>query len=150
VRKVTEKAFRDFINQYLRFPPVTDEDREVMGIPNHDTKPTTHPAPNTVAIINGLEQVLGHRILLRFHDQNVEIGQAIPYGYNGCLLSFFVGAEKVEDVALLTRTALMTRSPWTLDLSPDDEGKWLSVAVRWQNSKGELGAWSAIQHIVVG
>ncbi|MDR1143428.1 MAG: hypothetical protein LBK77_04305, partial [Spirochaetaceae bacterium] len=36
-KKASKKAIRAFVNQYLRFPPVTDEDRTAMHIPNHDT-----------------------------------------------------------------------------------------------------------------
>jgi hypothetical protein len=39
-----KEEIRPFVNQYLRFPPVTDEDRTAMNIPNHDTKPTPVPA----------------------------------------------------------------------------------------------------------
>ena len=31
------RLLRAFVNQFLRFPPVTDVDRAEMGIPNHDT-----------------------------------------------------------------------------------------------------------------
>jgi hypothetical protein len=150
VHKLAEKFARDFVNQYLRFPPVTDEDRDTIGVNNPDPTRTSQPAPDTVAIINGIEPLLGHRIRIRFHDEKVEEGRARPKGYNGCLLSFVVGDERVDDPALLTRTALMTRSPWTLELTPQDEKKWLSCAVQWQNAKGELGAWSEVQHMVVG
>jgi hypothetical protein len=33
---------RAFVNQFLRFPPVTNPDRAEMGIPNHDTIRTDH------------------------------------------------------------------------------------------------------------
>jgi hypothetical protein len=44
-KKAVKALIRPFVNQYLRFPPVTDEDRLAMGIPNHDTKPTPVSAP---------------------------------------------------------------------------------------------------------
>jgi hypothetical protein len=150
VRGEMEQFVRGFVNQYLRFPPVTNEDRDNIGVPNHDTKPTPHGAPTTVPVLNGLEQELGHRVLIRFHDENVVDSQAIPYGYNGCLLNYAVDAEKVTDTEALEKSALMTRSPWRLDLAPEDEGKWLSVSIRWQSGTGKLGARSEVQHIVVG
>jgi hypothetical protein len=36
-KKAAKKVIRPFVNQYLRYPPVTDEDRTAMGIPNRDT-----------------------------------------------------------------------------------------------------------------
>jgi hypothetical protein len=44
--KTAAKAvIRSFVNQYLRYPPVTNEDRKAMGIPNWDTVPTPIPKP---------------------------------------------------------------------------------------------------------
>ena len=36
------QELRGFVNQFLRFPPVTNVDRVEMGIPNHDTIRTDH------------------------------------------------------------------------------------------------------------
>jgi hypothetical protein len=44
-KKAAVKAVRLFVNRYLRYPPVTDEDRTAMGIPNCDTKKPPVPAP---------------------------------------------------------------------------------------------------------
>ena len=44
-RKSSEKFLRDFVNRYLRYPPVTDEDRDFMGIPNPDKTRTPIPPP---------------------------------------------------------------------------------------------------------
>jgi hypothetical protein len=43
----------------------------------------------------------------------------------------------------------MTRSPFDLTLPPEAEGKRLSMAVRWQNKKGDLGRWSEIRQVIV-
>jgi hypothetical protein len=66
-------------------------------------------------------------------------------------LNFTWGAEKITDYALLKDTKLMTRSrsPFTLSLPPEAEGKFFSGACRWQNERGELGPWGDIQQISV-
>jgi hypothetical protein len=38
----TTAILREFVNQFLRFPPVTNVDRAEMGINNHDTIRTDH------------------------------------------------------------------------------------------------------------
>jgi hypothetical protein len=43
----------------------------------------------------------------------------------------------------------MTRNPWTLELPPEAEGKFLSCTVRWQSETGVLGARGDIQHVVI-
>jgi hypothetical protein len=44
-RAAAEAFVRPFVNQYLRFPPVTDSDRDEMGIRNRDVQPTPRPEP---------------------------------------------------------------------------------------------------------
>jgi hypothetical protein len=43
--------------------------------------------------------------------------------YDGCLLNFTRGPEKVTDYAALTQTKLMTHSLWMPELPPDALGK---------------------------
>jgi hypothetical protein len=43
VRKSSGKVLRNFINRFLRFAPVTPEERARMGIPEHDEIHTTIP-----------------------------------------------------------------------------------------------------------
>ena len=43
------RVLRAFVNQFLRFPPVTNVDRVEMGIPNHDTIRTDHKVVTEMA-----------------------------------------------------------------------------------------------------
>jgi hypothetical protein len=47
VRKTAEQLIRPFVNQFLRCLPVTDADRDNMGIPNHDPIPRGIPVPES-------------------------------------------------------------------------------------------------------
>ena len=63
-KKAALKVIRPFVNRYLRYPPVTDEDRTAMAIPNHDTHPTPVPPPEDVpevAVSTPLPRVLRFR-----------------------------------------------------------------------------------------
>jgi hypothetical protein len=150
VRMAVEKFFRNFVNQYLRYPPVTDEDRSNMHIHNRDSHSTEISVPGTVPFIISLVIISGHRIKIHFRDETEARSQAIPYGFSGCLLSFSWGDERISDVTQLRETRLMTRSPWILNLPTTAERSWLSVAARWQNKKGDLGPWGEIHCTVVG
>jgi hypothetical protein len=44
-KEAAKKLIRPFVNQYLRYDPVTNEDRTAMSIPNKDTIPTPVPPP---------------------------------------------------------------------------------------------------------
>jgi hypothetical protein len=86
---------------------------------------------------------------LRFHDEKTPESRAIPKGYNGCLLRYAYGPERITDRALLTTTKLMTRSPFTLNLPSDAERMYLSCEACWQNGKGHLGQAGEMQSVVV-
>jgi hypothetical protein len=148
-RKTAEAFARQFVAQYLKFDPVTNEDRTAMNLHNRDTTHTPVGKPATRALITDLKTLGGFRVEIRFQDEATPGSHAIPYGCNGCLLNYTWGPEKTTDYAALTQTRLMTRTPFVLDLPPEAEGKFLSCAVRWQNERGELGPWSEIMYVVI-
>jgi hypothetical protein len=148
-RKAAEAFARQFVARYLKFDPVTNEDRTAMNLRNRDTTHTAIGTPTTRALITGLKALGGFQVEIRFQDEATPNSRAIPYGYNGCLLNFTWGAEKVTDYAALTQTKLMTHSPFALTLPPEAEGKFFSCATRWQNERGDLGPWGEIQHTAV-
>jgi hypothetical protein len=148
-KKAADAFVRQFIQQYLKYDPVTNEDRTAMNLHNRDTKRTPIGVPKTRALITDLRPLGGFQTEIRFQDEAAPDRKAIPYGMNGCLLNFTWGPEKVTDYAHIKETRLMTRSPYTLSLPPEAEGKFLSCFARWQNETGDLGKWSEIQHIVI-
>jgi hypothetical protein len=148
-RKAAEAFARRFVQQYLMFDPVTNEDRTAMRLHNKDTTHTVIGAPATRALITDLKALGGFRVEIRFQDEATPNSKAIPYGDNGCLLNYTWGPEKKLDYAALTQTKLMTRSPFVLTLPPEAEGKFLSCSSRRQNERGDLGPWGEVQHISV-
>jgi hypothetical protein len=148
-RKAAEAFARQFVAQYLKFDPVTNEDRTAMNLHNHDTTHSPIGSPKTRSLITDLKALGGFRVEIRFQDESTPESRAIPYGMNGCLLNYTAGAGKAAEYAFLDKTALMTHSPFSLALGPETEGKFLSCACRWQNEKGELGPWSEVMHIAV-
>ncbi|MDR0639608.1 MAG: hypothetical protein LBG27_12035 [Spirochaetaceae bacterium] len=67
------------MNRYLRYPPVTDEDRTAMAIPNHDTHPMPVPRPASgLGLSVGAAPVIGtrpeqHRALCRHDNKTVSV-----------------------------------------------------------------------------
>ncbi|MDR1325660.1 MAG: hypothetical protein LBK00_06455 [Treponema sp.] len=148
-RKAVEGFVRPFIQQYLKFDPVTNEDRTAMNLHNRDATHSPIEKPTTRALITSLKALGGFQVEVRFQDEATPDSHAIPYGCNGCLLHFVWGPEKVTDYAAFSHTQLMTRTPFVIDLPPEAEGKFLSCATHWQNGRGELGPWGEIQHVVI-
>ncbi|MDR0636094.1 MAG: hypothetical protein LBF87_03350 [Treponema sp.] len=141
-------AVRAFVKQHLAWnPAVSQSQQTLLGITVHDGVRTSIPKPQTRPEFN--YKVLDiMRIQIDFNDQG-NASRAIPYGYSGAVFFYTTAAAPVADYELLAKTALMTHSPWILELSPDAQGKVLSGAALWQNRKGEMGPWSEIHSIIV-
>jgi hypothetical protein len=148
-RKAAKGFVRPFVQQYLMFDPVTNEDRKAMRLHNRDVNHSRIEAPSTRALISDLKALGGFQVEIRFFNEPNPGRRAIPYGMNGGLLNYTWGPEKITDYALLKDTKLMTHSPWTLTLPPEAEGHFLSCVARWQSERGKLGPWGEIQHIAV-
>jgi hypothetical protein len=140
---------RQFDQQFLKYDPVTKQDRVAMGLPILDTTHSTIGDPKTRPVVTELRALGGFAVEIRFQDEETPDSTAIPYGMNGCLLNYAWGPEKIEDYASIKETRLMTRSPFDLVLPPEAEGKYLSCYARWQNETGHLGKPSEIQHIAI-
>ncbi|MDR1374422.1 MAG: hypothetical protein LBJ24_05555 [Treponema sp.] len=146
-KKAAKAVVRPFVNQYLRYEPVTDEDRTAMGIPNHDTIRTPIGRPGTIPVFT--TEVRGIRsITLPFHEEGAK-SHAIPYGFDGAVVSWEVSDTPVTDPKKLTRSELATSTPHTLHFEEADRGRTVYIALQWQNEKGEKGDFSAIQTAIV-
>jgi hypothetical protein len=143
-RKEATACVRAFVAQYLKFAPVSDEDRTAMGLHNRDTHPTRINPPTTRPIME-IKPLGAFREEIYFHDETTAGKSPIPYGDNGCLLNYTWGPEPVEDYTVLLQSKLMTRSPFILTLPQEAEKQILSCAARWQNERGELGPFSEVE-----
>lgn len=149
-RAGAERFVRPFVQQYLKFDPVSPEDRRAMNLPSRERNRKVLDIPAARALIIGLKPLGGFQVEVRFQDEGAQESRAIPYGMNGCLLNYAWGPEKLWDYGLLKDSILMTRAPWVITLPPEAEGAFFSAAVRWQSRRGKLGPWGDIHHSVVG
>jgi hypothetical protein len=137
------RAIREFANSSIRYnKKMAAEYRIVFGIREADREPTWRGEPPTRAVVTGLKPLGGAAVEIRFQDEETPHSRAIPAGYNGCLLAYACGKEKVGDYSLLTRTDLMTRHIWRLELPPETAGLWLALAEPYRK-EGEVERYSA-------
>jgi hypothetical protein len=121
-----------------------------LGLTPHDTTQTPVADPTSRSLLYGVKALGGFAVQTHFRDEHIEHSQAVLPGCNGCLVYYCYGPEQVTDVNQLTLTQLFTASPSILQLPPDAEGSWLSIAPRWQLKKdGILGPWGTIEHVRV-
>jgi hypothetical protein len=146
-RKAAEDYVRPFVNQYLRFPPVTDEDREAMGIPNKDPKPTPIPAPSGIPEV--VVEIPHPRIIhIRFKAVNAE-RWGKPEGVTSMECVWVLAGTPPANISDLVHTALSSRSPLTLSFEENERGSHCYFAVRWLTGTIKAGDWSEIFHVIV-
>jgi hypothetical protein len=146
-KKAAKQALRPFINQYLRFPPVTDEDRTAMGIPNHDPHPTPVPTPGDIPEVEA-QTPLPRVLRFRFRRANMK-RWGKPKDVHGMELVWLVSGTPPAKLADLVHSAFATRSPLELTFDEDERGKRLYYAVRWETGTVKKGKFSEIYSAII-
>jgi hypothetical protein len=174
--KAAAKAVvRPFVNQYLRFPPVTNEDRTAMGIPNRDVTPTPIPPPEDQA--EALVSFPGiHLIELKIQPvpapassaNKSDYGVRIYYGVMGTVefgqspnslgaspSAKLPAADKFRLAAApasgddLPHSVFTRRAKHRFDFPEEDRSKTVYFCLRYENSKGQSGPWGPILSAVI-
>jgi hypothetical protein len=145
--KETAKYLRGFINQYLRHPPVTDPDRLAMGIPNPGPIHASNKPPmEEVEFFFKLSDV--QKLEVHFRVQGAT-NKAKPMGYTGAIIACDIFDKLPSRHTELTRQVTATRTPYTLEFDETERGKTVYAAMRWQNRKGQNGAWTVIRSAII-
>jgi hypothetical protein len=146
-KKAAKAAVRPFVNQYLRFPPVTDEDRTAMDIPNHDIKPTPVPVPKDIPEVEA--QTPKPRVLsFRFRRATMK-RWGKPEDVHGMELVWLLTETPPVHVRDLAHSSFATKSPLELSFDEDERGKKLYYAVRWETGTAKKGDFSEIYSAIV-
>jgi hypothetical protein len=146
-KKAAEMIIRPFVNQYLRFLPVTDEDRKAMGIPNHDPKPTPVPRPDDIPEV---EVLTPKPRMLRFRFRRANMKRwGKPEGVHGMELVWVIADAPPTIIAELIHSAFATKSPLDLTFDENVRGKRVYFAVRWETDAVKKGDFSEIYSVVI-
>jgi len=145
--KNATRLLRVFINQFLRFPPITDTDLIAMGIPPRDTIRTTHfQVTENVAFNITLSAIRELKINFWIQDAN---HRAKPKGYDGAIIIWGIADKAPLNPEDLTHHIMASRTPFTLFFTEEERGKTVYIALAWQNERGIRGTWSEYQTAVV-
>ena len=144
---VLTKAWRAFVNQYLRFAPVNNVDRLEMGIPNHDTIRTNHIDVNEMVEFL-LKPGEIRTVNVEFWVQGAD-NKAKPYGYDGAVVIWQILEKAPADHTELVHHALASRTPFKIHFDETERRKQVYVAIAWQNARGLQGQYSEIKAIYV-
>jgi hypothetical protein len=147
VRTRTERYLRAFINRFLRWPPVTDLERDKMGIRNPDLVRTPSPVPTTVPEIETNTSVI-RELSLRMRD----FGAAAwgkPEHVRSMELAWGIREDRPGEVGGLPHLEAATANPIVLTFEEEERGRRVFFAARWLNNTAQAGPWSDIESAVV-
>jgi hypothetical protein len=141
------KALRLFVNQYLRFDPVTNADRIAIGVPNRDSVRTER---KEVKEAINFEIRLRNIRELRVHFQQAGVNnKAKPTGYDGAVVVWTISETMPTSPTEFKYHGMASRTPYTINFNEEDRGKTAWVALAWQNRRGIRGKWSAFKNAVI-
>ena len=142
------RAVRAFVNQYLRFAPVTNVDRVDMGITNRDTIPTTIPPPSVQVI--GTLRFPGVGLVDMYDikpdgirtDDRAKYGVRIHFGIISATSNYKI-AVPPRTGADLPHSVFTRRTRHRFDFM-GEHGNKVYFCLRYENSKGQAGPWGKI------
>ena len=119
---------------------LTTEDRAILNLEERSTTKTPVPIPDTFPIgkIN-FSNRLEHSI--SFTNEDGKHGK--PKGVRGCQIWCKEGEPALDEKQLLF-LGTDTASPFLKKYSIADAGKTIHYWLRWENTRGETGPWSAV------
>ena len=145
-RDIAEKALRHFVNRFLRYEPVTDMDRDNMGIPNRSRSRSSQGEVLKLVAFEA-ESWKVYMVRAKFWEKGMK-RRGKPRGYYGAYIAYEVGGD-AADPETFSRNTVATKSPHIIKFKAEDRGKTVHLAMRWQNMTGNKGVWSETQSVIV-
>ncbi|MDR0411761.1 MAG: hypothetical protein LBH75_07310 [Treponema sp.] len=146
IRKSSEKILREFINRFLRYAPVTDEDRDNMSIHNKKEGRTPVPVPTTSPRLT-IDTGTIRRIIIHYFEGT---RRGKPKGVHGIEVRWVILDHYPASEKELVNSAFDTNSPLTLEFDEQDRGKRIYIAGAWEiEREGEKGPLGAIEEAVI-
>jgi hypothetical protein len=146
-RAAAESYLREFINRFLRWPPVTSLERDKMGIRNHDAVRTPSPMPESVPEIEANTSVI-RELSLRLRDFGAA-NWGKPAHVRSMELAWGIRDGRPAVVLDLPHLETATANPFVLTFEENERGRRVFFAARWLNNKAQAGPWSEFESAIV-
>jgi hypothetical protein len=148
VRKSSEAALREFINRFLRYEPVTNEDRDNMAIHNKKDGHTPVAVPTTSPQLT-VDTSTRRRLIIYYKDEKSG-RRGKPAGVHGIEIRWAILDHPPTSIKELINSAFDTNSPLILEFDEQDRGKRVYMAGCWEIAReGEKGPFSAIVEAII-
>ncbi len=138
-----DSAVRTVVNKFAKDKTVADPNRAAAGTTVPDTTPTP-VGPPTTAPSGRVETTNVREHTIHFADPSTPRSKAKPPGVRGCQIWVKIGTTPPASASELHYLATDTRTPYVAQFEPADAGKNAYYWLRWENTKGETGPWSAM------
>ncbi len=148
-RVAAEQAVRPLVRRLQASPSVDDTERALLGITVPDKEPTPVGPPTTrpVATVDASQRL---RHTIDFTDESTPTRRAKPAGVIGAEIWVKVDGPPPVDPGESAFLAIDTRAPYTRDYDGPQGSKAAHYMLRWVNSRGEVGPWSATVTATIG
>jgi hypothetical protein len=147
--KKLDSAVRAAVQRYLAHnPDVTEQDHDDLGLPNYKTTRTPAPIETEAPDFDVNTSVLG-RIIIAFFAKGSNHKKAKPAGQHCVEIGWALSDTPITRWDELTHSNVDTNSPFTLSFENDQRGKTIYFALRWENTRGDKGPWSAITSAII-
>ncbi|MDR1373641.1 MAG: hypothetical protein LBJ24_01580, partial [Treponema sp.] len=140
---------RPFVNQYLRFLPVTDEDRMAMGIRNKTARRPRVQPPETGPAYSITQMGPGALGIVWRHGAAGKKGSK-PRGMTGAEIHYGVFAGPPPEQEALPGMVWATKVPYIIRFPEADRGKRAWFALKWGTRRENCESpWSEMQSEIV-
>ncbi|MDR3267636.1 MAG: hypothetical protein LBT83_01030, partial [Tannerella sp.] len=124
-----------------------NEDRLSLGlhIPDSTSTPLTPPESWPEAIIKLPGE---RRISVGFRDYG-SLLRGKPDHVQGCEIRYVISDTKPASIDEMLASVFSTRSPYIFTFDENQRGKTVYFCLRWENTRGQKGPWSAIYSAII-
>ena len=140
---------RAAVGQMQKNPAVTDTQRAAMNLTVPKTGHTPAGVPTSRPVGN-IDTSARLRHTLNFTDEATPTSRAKPAGVAACEVWLFIGTTAPAGPDTMHLQAVDRSTPYVMDFDSADAGKTAWWALRWVNTKGEHGPWSATVSATIG
>ena len=144
-------ALRPFITENLSVNiNVSDSDRVLMGLTVKTGTHTPTPVPSSSPVVS-VDFSTRMQHTLSYYDENASRSKAKPAGVHGCEIFMKVDGAAPTEASEVIYVGTCTASPYTVKFDGTKGGKTVYYWLRWVNTRGESGPWSAsISAMIMG
>ena len=147
-RDALKKTVRQLVKEYLEYNHlITDEDREHMRLPIHDTTHTRRPRPGSRTALTG-QPTNNRQHTLSALDQKTG-KKTKPNDAYGVKYAWEIRETLPESPDDLRHSLFSRKTVHVFDYEEKDRGKKVFYAARYENAKGEGGPWSDIIDLLI-